>query len=157
MEEFWKVLRAHRRLRHTFLFSLCVFSTKWLCYSFLTKSSLASYQELFCKITLLRVRDQNVEQGTCSARFGRFQVAFIVGLTSSNLKSECNAIVALSLRSLPFDQKRSLRLRFHHKYRRDSHIARLITYCLEFCQHRLRFISVYVNKKTSFQLLINKC
>ena len=33
---------------------------------------------------------------------------------------------------------------------------RLITYYLEFCQHRLRFISVYVNTKTSFQLLINK-
>ena len=53
--------------------------------------------------------------------------------------------------------ERSLRLQFHHKYRRDSQIARLITYCLEFCQHRLRFISVYVNKKTSFQLLIKKC
>ena len=67
-------------------------------------------------------RDQNVEHRTCSTRFGRFQVAFIVGLTSSNLKSECNAIVALSLRSLPFDQKRSLRLRFYREYRRDSHI-----------------------------------
>ena len=33
---------------------------------------------------------------------------------------------------------------------------RLIICYLEFCQHRLQFISIYVNAKTSFQLVINK-
>lgn len=62
MEEFRKIVSAHCRLRLKFVFSLCVCrymrTTLWSHVShqmvgFPTKSSLAWYQELFCKVTLL--------------------------------------------------------------------------------------------------------
>ena len=163
MEEFWKVLRAHRRLRHTFLFSLCVWVPAdvvfvvrfpWNGWVFLTKSSLASYQELFCKITLLASSRPERWTRNVQRTFWQISNAFIVGLTSSNLKSECNAIVS---NIVAVWSKEIIATSISSQISKGVSISyRLITYYLEFCQHRLRFITVYVNTKTSFQLLINK-
>lgn len=106
-------------------------------------------KNFFCKITLLASsREQNVQPWTCSTRFGIFPVAFIVGLTLSNLKSECNhfsKIVVSSSDRCDFDFVTNI------DFGRES-----LTGLSRILPTLSRFIPVYVDTKTSFLLLINK-
>ena len=153
VEEFWKVLSTNHRLRLTHIHrgSIQTYLRMWFwsrafrqIVGFSTKSSLASYQELFCKITPLASSRPERWPWTCSTILPRFLFLY---RTTNLVKLQIgivNAIVALKISKIVVTSIAIIAISISTKITVD----RVITDCIEFSQHCLG-VHISLSKKTA--------